>query len=242
MVTSAGHKILFDPFFHNDYNNYQLVPEDIVDAIMNNQPPYDNIDAIFVSHAHGDHFAARDMVSYLLAHPSVKLIAPDQAVEQMLEFRDYNKIKSQVTSISLEYGDEAITFQVDGLSVDALRIPHAGWPDRANISNIVYRVSLEGEKPETNNTVIHMGDADPEDDHFRPYNALWQLKTTQRAFPPFWFFLSAEGRDILDTRINALESTGVHVPVNVPKNLTDSGRDFFSKPLQTRPLNDQHSH
>jgi L-ascorbate metabolism protein UlaG (beta-lactamase superfamily) len=242
MVTSEGNKVLFDPFFHNDYNNYQLVPKDIVTAIMNNQPPYDNIDAIFVSHSHGDHFAAGDMVSYLKKHSSTKLIAPTQAVAAMVEFRDFEGIKSQITAVELEYGDEAKTFDVDNLSVDALRIPHAGWPSRADISNLVYRVSLNGSNPDTTNTVIHMGDADPEDDHFRPYKELWRLKETQVAFPPYWFFLSAEGRDILDSRINALKSIGVHVPVKIPQDLKDSGRDFFSKPAETRQLNKEHSH
>lgn len=242
MLTAAGNKVLFDPFFHNDYNNYQLVPEDILTAIMNNKPPYDDINAIFVSHSHGDHFAADDMVAYLQKYSSTKLIAPNQAIDAMKELIGFDRIESQITSIELSYGDQPINFTIDDLSIDALRVPHAGWPGRADVSNIVYRVSIIGEEPNQENTVIHMGDADPNDDHFRPYKELWQLKQTQIAFPPYWFFLSAEGRDILDTRINTLNSIGVHVPVNVPTDLKDSGRDFFSKPSETRPLNKKHSH
>jgi L-ascorbate metabolism protein UlaG (beta-lactamase superfamily) len=242
MVTSAGNKVLFDPFFHNDYNNYQLVPEDILTAIMNNQAPYNNISAIFVSHAHGDHFAADDMVDYLKKNRSTKLVAPDQAIDAMKELAGFSLIKSQITPIGLSYGDQPINFTIDNLIVDALRVPHAGWPGRADVSNIVYRVSVAGVEPNEENTIIHMGDADPNDDHFRPYKELWQLKETQIAFPPYWFFLSAEGRDILDTRINALKSIGVHVPVNVPQNLKDSGRDYFSKPTETRHLKQAHNH
>ncbi|TDF37614.1 MBL fold metallo-hydrolase [Alteromonadaceae bacterium M269] len=237
MISSAGHKILFDPFFHNDYNNYQLVPEDIVKALMANQAPYNDIDAVFISHAHGDHFAADDMVKYMGLNKSVKLIAPDQAIEAMTKLEGYEAIKNRITSIQLEYKDAPQTFEVDGLSIDALRIPHAGWPGRADVSNIVYRVVLTSDDPKNpSDTVIHMGDADPNDEHFRPYKELWMAKKTQVAFPPFWFFLSAEGRDILDTRINTEKSVGVHVPVNVPQNLKDTGKDYFSKPGETRAL------
>ena len=240
MITSAGNKILFDPFFHNDYNNYQLVPEDIVKALMANEAPYDNIDAIFVSHAHGDHFAATDMVKYLGMHKTTKLIAPAQAVEAMAKLEGFDSIQSQITSITLEYGDKPKNFNIDNLSVDALRVPHAGWPGRAEVSNIVYRVSLKSEDNKTMDTVIHMGDADPNDVHFRPYKELWLAKKTQIAFPPFWFFLSAEGRDILDSRINTEHSIGVHVPVDVPQDLKNSGRDYFSKPGETRSLEHDH--
>lgn len=242
LIASAENKVLFDPFFHNSYNNYQLVPEDILAAIMNNQEPYDDITAIFVSHAHGDHFAAEDMVAYLKQYSSTKLIAPSQAVEAMKKLSDFDQIRSQITAIDLRYGDPAKSFTVNGLSVDALRIPHAGWPGRADVSNIVYRVSMSATDSNESNTVIHMGDADPNDEHFRPYKELWQLKQTQMAFPPYWFFLSAEGRDIIDTRINALKSIGVHVPVNVPQNLKDSSRDYFSKPTETRELRSGQSH
>ena len=62
MIESGSHKILFDPFFHNDYNTYQLVPEAIRNAIFNGEKPYDAIDIVFISHAHEDHFSAKDML------------------------------------------------------------------------------------------------------------------------------------------------------------------------------------
>ena len=65
MIESGSHKILFDPFFHNDYNTYQLVPEAIRKAIFNGEKPYDAIDIVFISHAHEDHFSAKDMLKFL---------------------------------------------------------------------------------------------------------------------------------------------------------------------------------
>ncbi|NQZ83551.1 MAG: MBL fold metallo-hydrolase [Colwellia sp.] len=223
MIESGSHKILFDPFFHNDYNTYQLVPEAIRNAIFNGEKPYDAIDIIFISHAHEDHFSAKDMLKFLINHPKAKMVAPKQAADSLRQLSGSEKVMAQVQSVSLTYGDQPWFGEVDGLAIEAVRIPHAGWPGRASVENIVFRVSLD-----QGITIMHMGDADPDDSHFRPLEAHWQQKITDTAFPPYWFFSSAQGNDILNNRINAKAHIGVHVPVNVPRQLKASGKDYFS--------------
>jgi len=223
MIESGSHKILFDPFFHNDFNTYQLVPESIRSAIFNGEKPYDAIDVVFISHAHEDHFSAKDMLKFLMSHPEAKMVAPKQAVDALRQLTNSKKVMAQVKSINIAYGDQPWSGEVAGLAVEAVRIPHAGWPGRANVENIVFRISLD-----QGITVMHMGDADPDDDHFRPLAAHWQQKITNTAFPPYWFFASAQGNDILNNRINAKAHVGVHVPIKVPKQLKALGKDYFS--------------
>ena len=228
MVEAGEYKVLFDPFFHNDYGTYQLVPDAILTAIMNNIAPYNDINAIFVSHSHGDHFAADDMLKYLQKYSSVNLIAPAQALEKMAMLPGFDVIQKQLTSIELEYGDKAISLVVDDIQIDAVRIPHAGWPGRADISNIVFRVGLPN--GESRSTFVHMGDADPKDEHYRPHSVFWLQEKPDIAFPPYWFFLTLEGNYILDTHINAEKNIGVHVPLKIPTNLKNSGKSYFSVP------------
>ena len=245
MIEHGDNKILFDPFFHNSYGTYQLVPEEMRQAMMLGQPPYDNIDAIFISHAHGDHFSAQDVLTYLTRHQNTWLVAPNQAIEQLYRFaekeqQDMAAIKARLVAVPLNFGDQPWRNKVNGLVVEAVRIPHAGWPQRAEVENLVFRVALadEGTKQESNIVVMHMGDADPDDDHFRPFKAHWQRKVTDTAFPPYWFFYSMEGNDILTEHINAKQHIGVHVPVNVPKELKATGKQFFSKPGQQQTIGD----
>jgi L-ascorbate metabolism protein UlaG (beta-lactamase superfamily) len=239
MVENESIKILFDPFFHNNYGQYQLVPEEIRQALFNNQAPYDNIDAIFVSHAHGDHFAADDMLKYLIDHPHTKFIAPNQAVDKLLALN--NKIKNgqsiinQTISIDLNREDKPKRIEIDGLLIEAVRIPHAGWPGRAEISNLVFRVTLN-----KNVTVMHMGDADPNDLHFKQYESYWKENLTNTAFPPYWFFASKQGPFILNERINTEQSVGIHVPVNVPDSLKKTGKAYFSKPAEQKSVGHKH--
>ncbi len=223
LFSNNNEKVLFDPFFHNDYGSYQLVPEDIRKAIFSNQAPYDEIDLIVISHAHGDHFAADDLASYLKANASVTLLAPNQAVEKVVELE--SEITKQITSLELEYGDQPVNSKIGDITIDSVRIPHAGWPQRKEISNLVHRVTLSDGK-----TIIHMGDADPNDEHFKPLISHWQKQQSDIAFPPFWFFISEQGPMILKERINSKESIGVHVPIDVPQALLESGERFFTKP------------
>ena len=235
MISNGSSKIIFDPFFHNNYNTYQLVPEEIRHAIFNNKAPYDNIDAIFISHAHGDHFAADDMLKYLKANPQSKLVAPNQAVKKLAALDDSTSVMKQITSIDLSFGDKPTTITIDNLLIEAVRIPHAGWPGRADISNLVFRVTLNDSV-----TIMHMGDADPNDTHFAPYKKHWQKTVTNTAFPPYWFFSSNDGPLILAERINTEESIGIHVPVKVPTTLKMTEEQYFSKPGEQKTINHKH--
>ena len=271
MISAGDVKVLFDPFFHNDYGTYQLVPDKIINAIMSNTAPYNDISVVFVSHAHGDHFAEQDMLTYMFKHPAVQLVAPAQAIAEMQKLAQFDNIKDRITGIDLAYKDKPISFElevgkansandveinaveinaveingteingteinsiaVDSIQVDAVRIPHAGWPGRAEVSNIVYRVTIPMNSEahlHEQLTFIHMGDADPNDTHFRPLAEFWNLQKTTVAFPPYWFYSSSTGNYILDYRINTEKSIGVHVPKKVPASLIRSEKAYFSVP------------
>lgn len=236
LISNDNQKVLFDPFFHKDFGIYQLVPANTLANIFAGKSPFDNISAIVVSHAHADHFAADDMLRYLIKYPHTKFVAPQQAVDELLALPNANKVKPQLRPINLAYNDPAKQIEVDGLIFEGVRIPHAGWPSRANIENIVFRVTLKDSENRLL-TVMHMGDADADDNHYLPYKLHWQSRESDVAFPPYWFFYSMEGNYILDDLINAKQHVGVHVPVVVPKELKKTGKDYFSKPGEQRHIN-----
>ena len=223
LFSGGEHKVLFDPFFHNVYGQYQAVPEEIHEAIISNTPPYNDIDLIVISHAHGDHFSADTVADYLTANKKTILVAPTQATEKVLQLKQ--DLSEQIRGIELAFGDAPTELKIDDIAVQSVRIPHAGWPSRKDISNLVHRVSLS-----SGASIIHMGDADPRDEHFAPFALHFKQQQSDAAFPPYWFFTSPEGPAILKTRIDAKESIGIHVPVIVPEELIQSGGQYFSKP------------
>ena len=121
--------------------------------------------------------------------------------------------------------------------IEAIGIPHSGWPTRhKTLENIVFRVTLDDEA-----TVMHFGDADANDEHFAKNPDHWNKRHTHFAMPPFWFYFSEEGRRILDDRINATHTIGVHVPrkmPNDPESRPDElqGVDLFRRQGETRNI------
>ncbi len=232
IMVSDGHTtILFDPLFPNGFGVYQMVPDDMRTDLMAGKAPYDRVDAIFVSHMHPDHFSVDEVIKYLQLHKHTRLYAPSQAVEWMHEETDDKTIFDRVISVPLNRLDAPLSYTEGDLSMDVVRIPHAGWPGRADISNLVWRVTLADGV-----TVMHMGDADPDDTHFAPHEPHWITKRTDTTFPPYWFFTNGDGPQILTERLNSENAIGIHVPLEVPADLFVSGADFLHTPGETRIL------
>lgn len=233
LISNAETKVLFDPFFHKNFGIYQMVKKQTQQAIFAGLPPFDNLTAIVISHAHDDHFSAADVFDYLNLYPSTKLIGPKQAIDEIMQLPNAKSIAQQLVSVELALREPAKQLQVAKLTIEVVRIPHAGWPARANIENMVFRVTLNSAKQKAI-TIMHMGDADPDDDHYLVHKQHWQSRASDTAFLPYWFYFSAEGNDILTEVLNVNRNIGVHVPVNVPNQLKRGEHDYFSQPGETR--------
>ena len=210
MVTHEDTRILFDPLYRNGFNNYQVVPDDVREAILAGEPPYDGVDAVFISHFHGDHFSAGDILDLLRTNEGIQLYAPAQAVSAIREVAapDDAAVFNRIVGLDLEYGDTPISIRRDDLVVDAVHIPHAGWPTaRTEVQNIAFRVTLAGVS-----TVLHLGDADSRLVHFDADADYWEQRTIDFAMPPYWFFDSDDGIELLEYRLTVINAVGIHVP------------------------------
>ncbi|MDD9895676.1 MAG: MBL fold metallo-hydrolase [Gammaproteobacteria bacterium] len=239
MVSDGETKILFDPLFPNTYGQYLLPPEEMKAAMFAGEIPFDGVDAIFISHYHGDHFSPEEIYQLMEAQPGIQLYAPNQAIIAMRSAAgdSGSAVFGRVNSVILAFDDAPVRFTENDLLVEAVRIPHSGYPMRMmDVENIAWRVTLNN-----NSTVLHLGDADPRDDHFANDAEYWDERTPHMAFPPYWFLSTAAGRDILDNRIKALRNVGVHVPDTIPTDPIQRppelrGQDIFLTPGETRPI------
>ena len=75
--------------------------------------------------------------------------------------------------------------------------------------------------------------------HFEQDETFWDERHIDLALPPYWFFLSEEGREILEDRFYARHAIGIHVPAEfaedrstIPGELL--GEDLFMQPGEGR--------
>lgn len=235
MIEVGNTKIVFDPLFHNDYGQFELLPEDMRAALLAGEPPYDGISAAFISHSHEDHFDPVDMVTFMQVNEDLRLFAPQQAVADLIAADNFDEgLIKRVTAIQSTEQPQRFTFE--NIVIDAHAIPHSGWPERmTDIHNLVYRVSV------SEATVLHMGDADTKDHHFAPQADHWREKTIHMAFPPYWYLYSENGKKVLEQRLRPNQVVGVHVPKAMPDKEEDRpapyrGPDLFTVPGETRVI------
>lgn len=239
MVTDSDTKIMFDPLFPNTYGQYLLPPEEMKAAMFAGEAPFDDVDAIFISHYHGDHFSPEEIYQLMEVQPDIQLYAPNQAIIAMRSAAgdSGSAVFDRVNYVSLGFNDAPVKFTEDRMLVEAVRIPHSGWPIRMmDVENIAWRVTLND-----NTTVLHLGDSDPRDDHFAIDAEYWDERLPNMAFPPYWFLSTTAGRDILENRIKPQRSVGIHVPDTVPADPIRRpaelrGLDIFLTPGETRSI------
>ncbi|MEM7279630.1 MAG: MBL fold metallo-hydrolase, partial [Pseudomonadota bacterium] len=237
--------VLFDPLFKESYGTYHLPDPATRSALLSGQTPYTSVDAVFVSHHHGDHFDPADMLELMNTHKNAQLYAPAQATAAMQQQspKRFETIKDRVTGLDLNYDSPAQLFNHGTLLIEAFFVPHSGWPTaRTDVQNIAFRVSIDGKL-----TVAHFGDADPNLVHFERHKNAWLQRTTAAALPPYWFFTSRDGKQILSEFVRPANVIGVHVPAKFsqPADLPEELREFdlFLKPGAVRVLShDDHSH
>ena len=243
MIEHGDTRVLFDPLFNEDFGEYRLLPEDLRAALMAGDPPWDGVDAVFISHYHDDHFSPADVVDYMRAQPGMRLFAPEQAAAALRAAAGEDPVLlEQVTAVRLEYGEQPRRFEMPGLVIDAVRIPHSGWPSQlADVENLAWRITLDGGP-----TVLHLGDADTKVAHFTKDAPFWQQRTLHLALPPYWYFLSVHGLGVLREQLRPAHAVGIHVPVTVPEAPDERDEalrhvDLFTEPGETRQIPHQHT-
>jgi len=239
MIAHGNSKVLFDPFFRNGFNNYDLMPAKMEADMFAGAPPWNGIDAIFISHYHGDHFDPAIVLEYLSLWPEVQLYAPEQAMQALrsLPGQKEEQLLARLHSLDLERDSDTVRLQTGDIAIEAIRVAHAGWPDRhGEVQNIAFRVTLDEVM-----TVVHLGDADSGEQHYVPHTEFWQEREADLALTPVWLLLTDKGRHVLTRFVDAEHLIGVHVYSSIPDDANRrppefKGLDIFTRPGETRQL------
>ena len=219
-------KFLFDPLYDDHYGAFEIPPDDLIETIITGAPPYDGVTAVFVSHAHGDHFSESQLIRMLTEQPDLIMVAPGQALEQLRDVPEWDEALAQrIRTIELENGEAAESFTLAGATIEAFRSPHNGWPDRhAGVHNITFRVSAPAGEG-LSARVMHLGDADPASVHYAALDAFLAAQRTSLAMVPYWHYADEDFDTLLDDTFNAEAAVAMHVPINAPVYLAEGNED-----------------
>lgn len=160
LVQMGKKKILIDGCFRGFAGQY-LLPQEIQDKLAKAQPPFDGIDLILATHAHGDHFDSELVRKHLQSNPQAVFASTRQATGPLMD------LQGRVLTFEASRG-RVDRKQVAGLQVEALSLSHgAPAAGKTEILNYGYVVSVGGF------SFFHTGDIDPSQvtfEEFRAYN------------------------------------------------------------------------
>jgi L-ascorbate metabolism protein UlaG (beta-lactamase superfamily) len=159
LITVGDKKILIDATFRGYKDVYEL-PPDIQEKIAKAQPPFDGIDVILATHAHGDHFNSDLTRQYMKNNPNTIFASTAQLTATLKDFPD------RVITFNPSMGKTDLK-ELRGISIEAIYLPHGSYDaNKTEILNYGYIVNLNGVK------LFHTGDVDTQlfsFDEFRAY-------------------------------------------------------------------------
>lgn len=203
ILSGDGQQVAIDALFADGASQYATTAPDVIDAIDNARPPFDQIDVLLATHHHYDHFNAKSVGRHLLCNRNASLITTPQAHELLYRhFTEYGAVKSRVTSASPE-GVERQTFRFDGTSVEAFHISH-GQVNYGDVQHLGFVVRMGGQ------SALHLGDAMINERTLRQVGILEE--DIDVAFVPFWYLTYEFGRRLMRRAFRPRRIFAVHTP------------------------------
>lgn len=155
IVNVGGSNIMFDGLFQNGMNRYLEPDEQTVNLIKNGLHPFDDIDLVFISNFHADHFDPYIATQLMLNNASVKLVCPQQVINKMKIFTaDFPKIKDRIIEATPMVNQYDRLF-INGYEIIACHVKHEK-AENDHVENMGYVVNMNGVK------IFHSGDSKPE--------------------------------------------------------------------------------
>lgn len=175
LIDDGEHAVLIDAFVPDAYKIYEpLAPADWT-KMRDGAPPFDRVTAAVVTHHHRDHFQADAAAAYLNAHPGVTLFGPPAVIDAL---RTAGYKGERAVSALPGYGKRE-SHDLDGVTLSLLRLRHMPAGD-TDIEHLGVLLDIGGHR------VLHLGDAYPDEENFRPHEL--PHDELDLAIVPDWFF------------------------------------------------------
>ena len=155
LINIGDKNILIDSLFKGFKGGYNL-PQKVQDKLTLAQAPFDDVDLVLVTHAHGDHINPDMVRQYLKNNPKAIFASTQQIINALKESADryiaFNPTKEKSESKV-----------INGISIETFYLPHG---PKSRIINIGFLISVNGV------SFFHTGDVDFDQFTFKEFRSL----------------------------------------------------------------------
>ncbi|MEE9442025.1 MAG: MBL fold metallo-hydrolase [candidate division Zixibacteria bacterium] len=166
LIQSADKKVLIDAIFNieGDEQYYYGPSDSTLEKMEQALPPFDDIDIVFVTHRHFDHFDPVSAARHLESNRDAILVGPSQVFEMLRDScSNFELISERVIALAPEK-DLWVEIVISDISIRALGLAHGSYmitdeetgeqyDKHAHTQNLGYLFTING------NNIMHIGDA-----------------------------------------------------------------------------------
>ncbi|MBN2349763.1 MAG: MBL fold metallo-hydrolase [Bacteroidales bacterium] len=247
IIESGDKKIIIDALPARRFLKKQNISQDIVNSLENAKSPFNDVDIIFVTHAHLDHFDPDLTISYLEANKDAVLVCPGQVFEIIKKLGGYYRVENRIFAVDY-FSKKEQTFELKNITFKTLPLPHAPYfvkdtitgeeiNRHEDINNLGYLINLNGV------SILHTGDNDLlYREEYEKYTL--QNESVDIAFVGslFWgeqYF--PQRQDVVDNLIQSEHLVIMHLQMgddlsHVPRSMREAYPEivYFTSPLETK--------
>jgi L-ascorbate metabolism protein UlaG (beta-lactamase superfamily) len=199
LVTISGRRFLIDAPIRNGIAPYATSSAEERARLEEARAPYDNVDAILITHWHEDHFSPEAVAAHLSRNARTIVISSPEVVER-LRVAAPGLPTARLRAVLPAPGNAELV-DVSGVPVHVLRVRH-NPARRLPEQHVAFLIGAS-------TTVLHVGDADPAADNF----ALLKTRPPiDLALLPFWYVLDDANRRLVADSIRPRRIVAMHVP------------------------------
>jgi L-ascorbate metabolism protein UlaG (beta-lactamase superfamily) len=214
LIETINSKVLTDALFGGISGNWCDQPDDSVSNLMlNGIGPFDNIDAVLITHYHSDHFNGPMVINFLRNNQKSVLICPLQVDEVLKKNSDYSSVADRIHYLISDNQFDTL-IAVNKINIRALRFNHGSFFEtdsvtgkeydlHSDVENFGYVIDTDGF------SLFHSGDGSFSDkSHFESYHF------GDRDFDMVFLdrtFLRQEGQEIMNSLIHTKDLVFMHI-------------------------------
>lgn len=217
LVRSGETSLVLDAFVIEPYGGYAALPPELWKRMLAGEPPFAGLDLALTSHVHRDHFQAAAAAEFLRARPEVAFLSSDQVVEDLLETlgesqpgagspaeEDLARDLARGLEAFLPQPGQRLTEERRGVTLELVRLPHAGGARNAAVQNLGHILVVGGVR------LLHVGDAELGTQDLDQYDL--ETRAIDVALVPYWWLGDAESLARVRALTGAKHLVAMHVP------------------------------